>query len=134
MTEDLFREIGYVQKSNGELHLPSTSWRTTPYLKIDKRNDLQIRAYNGVKNEYRNVCFCAFYDANYKYISAYDTGVETNGYCEKTISVSEIPANAEYIRCSCIVTHRLECYVRPFDEYNILLDLHLKKSKNSDFK
>jgi hypothetical protein len=87
-----------------------------------------------VKNEYRNVCFCAFYDANYKYISAYDTGVETNGYCEKTISVSEIPANAEYIRCSCIVTHRLECYVRPFDEYNILLDLQLKKSKNSDFK
>lgn len=91
MTEDLFREIGYVQKSNGELHLPSTSWRTTPYLKIDKRNDLQIRAYNGVKNEYRNVCFCAFYDANYKYISALIQALKQTGIARKQLALARFP-------------------------------------------
>lgn len=134
MTDDLFREIGYVRKNDGAINTPSTSWRATPFLKIDKQNDLQIRAYDGITNEYKNICYCAFYDANYNFISAYNTGRTVNGYYEGVVPISSIPSNAEYIRCSCIGINRLDCYVRPFDEYNILLDLQLKKCKNTDFK
>ena len=91
MTEDLFREIGYVQKSNGELHLPSTSWRATPYLKIDKRNDLQIRAYNGVQNEYRNVCFCAFYDAIINIYRRMIQALKQTGIARKQLALARFP-------------------------------------------
>lgn len=123
-----------MRKNDGAINTPSTSWRATPFLKIDKQSDLQIRAYDGITDIYKNIAFCAFYDANYNFISAYDTGNTVNGYYEGVVPISSIPSNAEYIRCSCIGTNRLDCYVRPFDEYNILLDLQLKKSKNTDFK
>lgn len=57
MTEDLFREIGYVQKSNGELHLPSTSWRTNALFENRQKKRF---ANKGVQRGEKRISECLF--------------------------------------------------------------------------
>lgn len=119
---NLFLGIGYVRKDNGNINTPSTSFRSTPFIPIDVTKDLQIKAYEGVTNP---MAFCAFYDSDYKFISAWQPGGASNGTRTAVIPAAQIPANAVYVRCSGHGT-TTDNYVIPFDLYNVLVNLATK--------
>lgn len=119
---NLFLGIGYVRKDNGNINTPSTSYRSTPFIPIDVTKDLQIKAYEGVT---KLMAFCAFYDSDYKFISAWQPGGASDGTRTAVIPAAQIPANAVYVRCSGHGT-TTDNYVIPFDLYNVLVNLATK--------
>lgn len=119
---NLFLGVGYVRKDNGNINTPSSNLTNTPFLPIDRTKDLQIKAYEGVTSM---IAFCAFYDSDYKFISAWQPGGATDGTRTATIPAAQIPANAVYIRCSGHHTVT-DNYVIPFDLYNVLVNLATK--------
>ena len=121
----LFREIGYIRNDTGKVNTVSTSWCCTPYLRITGKNDLQIR---GAISETAPVAFCAFYDKDYNFISAFSPAWTGTTQITATIAAADIPADAVYIRCT---GSQNSGYVLPWDIFDLTTDVN-DKAKQSD--
>ena len=117
----LFREIGYIRSDNGEVNTGSTSWRCTPFLRINENTDFKIKAS---VSEAILTAACAFYDENYNFISAIT--IPGTGQFVVDVAAADIPANAVYMRCT---GSENTGYVLPWDIFDLIKDVNSKASQ-----
>lgn len=117
----LFREIGYIRATDGKANVESTAWNCTPYLRITGKDDLQIR---GNISKSAPIAFCAFYDKDYNFISAFTPAWTGTVQITATIAAAEIPANTVYIRCT---GSKTTGYVLPWDIFDLTVDVNKVK-------
>lgn len=117
----LFREIGYIRSDNGEVNTSSTSWRCTPFLRINENTDFKIKAS---VSEAGLTAACAFYDKNYKFISAIT--VPGTGQFVVDVAAADIPTDAVYMRCT---GSENTGYVLPWDIFDLIKDVNSKASQ-----
>lgn len=88
------------------------------FLRITGKDDLQIRGQ--INENAPLVALCAFYDKDYKYISAFTPEWAGNAIITVNIPAADIPANAVYIRCTGSSTLG---YVLPWDIFDLTTDV-----------
>lgn len=84
-----YTEGGYVSKTNG-LIVENDYYLYTDFLPIDNTKPLKLKGQQGT-----HVALCAFYDADKRFISAFE---HDNGVIEVEVAATSIPANAVYVR------------------------------------
>ena len=127
---DLFVYTGFINKNSGELR---TDWGTeskaTGFLPINKNNDLEIFAYDG--GSQNNVSACCFYDANFNFISNYDTSQSTGALRVLHIAKESFPENAAYIRSTMTVSNLEQAYIKGINLQGLVQAQQVAKDNDS---